>query len=103
MDDQPASTHEPAPPHEKGPGLVDRIEEGRQTFQPGLWSRLVGIGVVGVYLLLFVVLNTRHVPVKFVFASTRVSLIWVILLSLAAGVVLGVLLSQLHRHRMRKR
>jgi uncharacterized integral membrane protein len=48
-------------------------------------------------------LNTRHVPVKFVFATTRVSLIWVILLSLAAGVVLGVLLSQLHRRRMRKR
>jgi uncharacterized integral membrane protein len=97
MDDQPAA------PHEKGPGFAERLEENRQTFQPGLWSRLIGIAVVGIYLLLFVVLNTRHVPVKFVFASTRVSLIWVILLSLAAGVVLGVLLSQLHRRRMRKR
>jgi uncharacterized integral membrane protein len=87
----------------KSRGLTERLEEGRQTFQPGLWSRLVGVGVVGVYLLLFVVLNTRHVPVKFVFATTRVSLIWVILLSLAAGIVLGVLLSQLHRHRMRRR
>jgi uncharacterized integral membrane protein len=87
----------------KSHGLTERLEEGRQTFQPGLWSRLVGIGIVAVYLLLFVVLNTRHVPVKFVFASTRVSLIWVILLSLAAGIVLGVLLSQLHRHRMRRR
>ena len=105
--DQPAG--EPTPgqaPHEpetKAPSLTERLEEGRQTFQPGLWSRLIGIGVVGVYVLLFVVLNTRHVPVKFVFASTRVSLIWVILLSLGAGVVLGVLLSQLHRHRMRRR
>jgi uncharacterized integral membrane protein len=94
---------QPAPEHEQKPGLVDRIEEGRQTFQPALWSRLIGLGVVTVYVLLFVVLNTRRVPVKFVFASTRVSLIWVILLALAAGVVLGVLLSQLHRHRMRKR
>jgi uncharacterized integral membrane protein len=98
MDDQ-----QPASPHEKAPGLAERLEENRQTFQPGLWSRLIGIAVVGIYLLLFVVLNTRHVPVKFVFATTRVSLIWVILLSLAAGVVLGVLLSQLHRRRMRKR
>ena len=101
--DEPApdqAAHEPA---SKEPGLLDRLEEGRQTFQLGLWSRLIAIGVVALYVLLFVVLNTRHVPVKFVFDSTRVSLIWVILLSLAAGVVLGVLLSQLYRHRRRKR
>lgn len=105
MDDEPSPDEAP-----KGPGLGDRLEgltgrleEGRQSFQPGLWARLIGIGVVVVYLVLFVVLNTRHVPVKFVFTTTRVSLIWVILLSLAAGVVLGVLLSQLRRHRTRKR
>jgi|GEM_PF-1383275 uncharacterized integral membrane protein len=103
MDDQPAPDQPAHEPKAKAPGLTDRLEEGRQTFQPGLWSRLIGIAVVGGYLLLFVVLNTRDVPVKFVFTSTRVSLIWVILLSLVAGVVLGVLLSQLHRHRMRKR
>jgi uncharacterized integral membrane protein len=94
---------DPAPEPAGKPGLADRLEEGRQTFQPGLWSRLIVVGLVAVYLLLFVVLNTRHVPVKFVFTSTSVSLIWVILLSLIAGVVLGVLLSQLHRHRTRKR
>lgn len=88
---------------EQRPGLVDRLEENRQTFQPGLWSRLIGIAVVGLYALLFVVLNTRHVKVSFVFASTKVSLIWVILLSLGVGVTLGVLLSQLHRHRQRRR
>jgi uncharacterized integral membrane protein len=103
MGDEPApdeAAHEPA---ETGAGLADRLQEGRKTFQPGLWARLIVIGAVALYLLLFVVLNTRHVSVKFVFASTRVSLIWVILLSLAAGVVLGVLLSQLSRHRRRKR
>jgi len=83
-------------------GFTDRLEEGRQTFQPGLWSRLIGIGVVVIYLLLFVVLNTKHVKVSFVFASTRVSLIWVILLSLGAGIVLGMLVSQLHRFRTRR-
>ena len=93
---------EPRTEPERAHGIGAKLEEGRQTFQPGLWSRLIGMGVVGVYLLLFVVLNTRHVKVSFVFASTRVSLIWVILLSLAAGLVLGVLASQLHRYRMRR-
>lgn len=83
-------------------GFTKRLDEGRETFQPGLWSLLIGIALVVIYLLLFVVLNTRHVEVSFVFASTKVSLIWVILLSLAAGVALGVLLSQLHRFRMRR-
>ena len=95
-DEQP-----PREPHR--PGFAERLEEGRQTFQPGLWSRLIGIGVIALYALLFVVLNTKHVKVSFVFASTNVSLIWVILLSLAVGVTLGVLLSQLHRRRQRSR
>ena len=85
------------------PGFRDRLEENRQTFQPALWAQIVAIGLVALYALLFVVLNTRRVEVSFVVVSTRVSLIWVILLSLAAGLVLGVLLSQLHRRRQRRR
>lgn len=88
---------------EKRPGLAARLEENRQTFQPALWSRLIVIAAISLYALLFVVLNTRHVKVSFVFVSTRVSLIWVILLSLAVGIVLGVLASQLHRRRQRRR
>jgi uncharacterized integral membrane protein len=64
--------------------------------------RLALIGLVGLYALLFVVLNTRHVKVDFVFVSTRVSLIWVILLSLAAGFVLAVLAGGLRRYRQRR-
>lgn len=58
--------------------LPRRLEEGRQDFQPALWARLLGLGT-----------------------STRTSLIWVILLSLLAGLAGGVPLSQLHRHRQR--
>ena len=87
----------------KGPSLTERLEESRQTYQPGLWSRLIAIAAIGLYALLFVVLNTRGVKVSFVVASTHVSLIWVILLSLGVGVALGVLLSQLHRRRQRRR
>jgi uncharacterized integral membrane protein len=98
--DEPPRSDEPVPAR---PGFTARLEEKRQTYQPGLWSRLIAIAAIGVYALLFVVLNTRHVKVSFVFTSTRVSLIWVILLSLGVGVALGVLLSQLHRRRQRSR
>jgi uncharacterized integral membrane protein len=102
---EPREPQEPQePPGEtKGSSLAERLEEGRKTFQPGLWLRLVVIGVVAVYALVFVVLNTRSVKVSFVFGSTRVSLIFTLLLALAAGLVLGVLASQLHRHRQRRR
>ena len=86
---------------EQRASLSQRLEQGRRTFQPGLWLRLIGIGVVGLYVLLFVVLNTHRIKVSFVVGSTRVSLIWVILLSLGAGLFIGVLASQLHRHRSR--
>jgi uncharacterized integral membrane protein len=85
------------------PRLAERLEEGRRTFQPALWARLIGIGLIGAYVIAFVVLNTRHVKVSFVFISTHVSVIWVILLALAIGIVLGVLSSQLHRRRGRTR
>ena len=60
-------------------------------------------GLVALYAILFVVLNSRRVKVSFVVTSTHVSLIWVILLSLGVGLVLGVLASQLHRRGNRRR
>jgi uncharacterized integral membrane protein len=77
--------------------------EPRRTFQLAVWSRLVVIVAIGVFALLFVVLNTNNVKVSFVFGSTHLSLIWVILLSLVVGVALGVLLSRLNRRRQRRR
>jgi len=40
--------------------------------------------------------------VHFVFRTTRVSLIWVILLTLALGAIGGILIAQLDRRRRRK-
>lgn len=96
--DAPAT---PASPHE--PGFGERLAENRRTFQPGLWLRLIVIGLVLAYLILFVVLNTHRVRVRFVFSDTNVSLIWVIALSGVIGLIVGVLLSQLHRFRGRRR
>ena len=78
-------------------------QKRRRSFQPGLWTRLVVIGVVGVFVILFIVLNTRQSKVDFVFTSTHVSTIFLILLPLGIGIVLGVLLSQLYRHGKRRR
>jgi uncharacterized integral membrane protein len=66
------------------------------------WVQLTAIGLVAVYTLLFIVLNTQRAKVSFVFATARISVIWVILLSLAAGLVLGALLSRLNRRRKRR-
>ena len=66
------------------------------------WLQLTVIGLVGLYALLFIVLNTHRAKVSFVFGTTKVSVIWVILLSLAVGLVLGALGTRLNRRRKRR-
>jgi uncharacterized integral membrane protein len=92
-----AAQTEPAPPP------AEQKRKPRRTFQPGLWTRLAPVAVVGVYVILFIAFNTRMAKVDFVFASTRLSTIFLILLPLGIGIVLGVLLSQLYRHSKRRR
>jgi uncharacterized integral membrane protein len=66
------------------------------------WIQLTVIALVSLYALLFIVLNTHRAKVSFVFGTARVSVIWVVLLSLAVGLVLGALGSRLHRRRKRR-
>jgi uncharacterized integral membrane protein len=66
------------------------------------WLHLAAIGLVALYALLFIVLNTHRAKVSFVFGTTQISVIWVILLSLAVGFVLGVLGTRLNRRRKRR-
>ena len=66
------------------------------------WIQLTAIGLVALYAILFIVLNTHRAKVSFVFGTTKVSVIWVILLSLAVGFVLGVLGTRLNRRRKRR-
>ncbi len=63
------------------------------------WFRLAVLGAAAVYAVLFIAFNTHRSKIDFVFASTKVSLIFVVLLSLAIGFVLGYLAAQLRRHR----
>ncbi|MGH3070730.1 MAG: lipopolysaccharide assembly protein LapA domain-containing protein [Gaiellaceae bacterium] len=74
----------------------DRFE---RSWQPRLWVTLGLLILIAAYVIAFVVGNDEEASVDFVFGEARTSLIWVILLSLLAGLVGGVLLSQLHRRR----
>ena len=69
------------------------------SWQPRLWIRVGLLILIGAYVIAFVVGNDEEASVDFVVGEARTSLIWVILLSLLAGLVGGVLLSQLHRRR----
>ena len=92
-----------ATPTEPAQPPAEPKQKRRRSFQPGLWTRLIPLGVVSVYLILFIAFNTRMAKVDFVFTSTRLSTIFLILLPLGIGIVLGVLVSQLYRHSKRRR
>jgi uncharacterized integral membrane protein len=71
-----------------------RINESRQ-----FYFRLVVLALLIAYAVAFVLENGNSVSVHFVFGTARVSLIWVILLALAVGLVGGMLLPGLERRR----
>jgi uncharacterized integral membrane protein len=74
-----------------------------ENWQAKLYARLVVLTLLVAYAIAFVLENGKHVAVHFVFATTRVSLVWLILLCFAIGVAVGVLLGQLDRRRRRRR
>jgi uncharacterized integral membrane protein len=74
-----------------------------EQWQPKLYLRIVVLLLLAAYAVAFVLENRKHVPLHFVFATANVSLVWLILLSLAVGFVVGILLSQLERRRRRRR
>jgi uncharacterized integral membrane protein len=82
-----------------------RIDTGelQENWQPKLWGRWILVGLLAAYVIAFVLENRKSVHLHFVFATTTVSLVWLILLSLALGLVAGILLSQLDRRRRRRR
>jgi uncharacterized integral membrane protein len=73
-----------------------------EEFQAMLYARLLALALVVGYVIAFVLENGKSVRVRFVFHSTDVSLIWVILLSIALGLIGGLLLAQLDRRRRRR-
>jgi uncharacterized integral membrane protein len=97
---------EPVPPPEEARELEKQAEaredEDRpSTWQPLLYTKIALLLLVVAYVIAFVVQNTDKIEIDFVFTTARVRLVWEMLLLLAAGLVSGVLLSQLYRHRRR--
>ena len=79
--------------------VEDREREFQRNWQPKLWLSISLLFLLAGYFVAFVIGNTDEASVNFIFATASTSLIWVILLSLLAGLFGGVLLSQLHRRR----
>jgi uncharacterized integral membrane protein len=73
-----------------------------ESWQPRLYLRLLALGLLVAYAIAFVLENRTTVNVHFVFATASVSLIWLVLLALAVGVLGGILLGQLERRRRRR-
>jgi uncharacterized integral membrane protein len=68
-----------------------------------VWVRVVALVALAAYLIAFIVENSKSRPIHFVFGTAQVSVIWLILLTLGIGVVIGVLASQVaHRRRRRQ-
>ena len=77
--------------------------ELEETWQPKLYLRILVLMLLAAYAIAFVLENRKAVSLHFVVATANVSLVWLILLSLAVGFVVGILLSQLERRRRRRR
>jgi len=58
-----------------------------------------GLILVASIVLLFIVENSRGVEVSFVFFTATISLIWVIVLSAAAGAIAGLVIARIVRSR----
>jgi uncharacterized integral membrane protein len=78
-------------------------DEFDRSWQPRLWITLGLLILIAGWLIAFIAGNDEKASVDFVFGKAETSLIWVILLSLLAGLLGGVLLSQLHGRRQRRR
>ena len=100
--DEPRSPAPPAP-DVAPPVPPPPADEGDQpsTWQPLLYAKITVLLVVIAYAIAFVVQNTDQIRIDFVFSTTKVRLIWTMLLLLAIGLIGGILLSQLYRHRRR--
>ena len=61
--------------------------------------KLIVFGALAIYALLIVVFNRKQVEVSFVFFTTRISLLVLILLCVGLGFVVGYLFNQIRARR----
>jgi uncharacterized integral membrane protein len=98
---EPQREEETAAAHEEE--AHKRAAEFEEAWQPKLWAKIIALVVVVGYGIALVVANSEKVKISFLFASIHVSKIWLILLCFVIGLITGVLVSQMHRHRRAER
>ena len=87
-----------AEPDRPPPGGPDR--EGLDERQVRQIAMVGGLVLVASIALVFIVENSHQVHVSFVFFSSDISLIWVIILSVAVGAVAGAFGGRMIRKRL---
>ena len=74
----------------------------RRAHRTRLYLYAGAAAVLLVFLIALAVANTRHVKVSWVFGSSSVSLVWLVLFSAFAGVLLGMVIGALFHWRTRR-
>ena len=74
-----------------------------ERWQPRLWSVLIGLLLLVLYVIAFIVRNDEQITIHFILFSSNISLIWEIVFVFALGLLGGVLLSQVYRRRRAQR
>jgi uncharacterized integral membrane protein len=81
-----------------------RLRRGlRYSHRTGLYVSLAVMIATIVFLILLIARNTRQVKVDFVFGSTLMRLVWLVIISAITGWVLGIVTAFLIRRRTRWR
>jgi len=90
---------QPGPPGSPEPSARS---ETKSRNEARAWVIVIALALVVAYVIWFAVDNSTTVPVHWVFGTTHGSLIWVILVSLILGLIVGLLLSWLGGRRRRR-
>ena len=91
------SAPEPEPTPEPADASVKRREPVE--IGPRFYATLAAFLFFIAYSIAFIVGNDKHISIDFVFATAKVSVVWMILLLLAVGLLGGILVVELYRHR----
>ncbi len=97
---EPVVSHpEPAAESPPGPEPTPHVPV---EIGPRFYATLAALLFFIAYSIAFIVGNDKHISIDFVFATAKVSVVWMILLLLAVGLIGGILLVELYRHRRGK-
>lgn len=81
--------------NERGDGERGRRSSGDRAVS----GKLIGFGIVAVLLVWFALINTESVKVAWIFGTSEIPLIWVIVFSAVAGAVIGWIVGLVRRSR----